>query len=192
MTTRVATITRAAGSFVDEWSWSTPVVATLVATFFSVGYLILGPSDQQDIHDDLARAFMQGQLWVPWGSHWELVTIDGERAWSPFPPVPALTYIPLLAIGITPTVTVLASAFGGVGVALIFLIARRMDVPLRTALWLVDATGPLLILLCLAYRNRGPDWLLRLTALFGVAATLYAWAAELWWNFRSVSPAVLP
>ncbi|MCA1570015.1 MAG: hypothetical protein LC798_06760 [Chloroflexi bacterium] len=58
--------------------------------------------------------------------------------------------------------------------------------------FIVDATGPLLILLCLVYRNRGPDWLLRLTALFGVPATLYAWAAELWWNLTSASPAVLP
>lgn len=408
MTARVATVTREAGSFVIERNWTTPIVAALFAVVFTVAFLVLGPSDQQDIHDDLARAFMEGRLWVPWGSHWELVTIDDERAWSPFPPVPALTYIPLLAVGITPTVTVLAAVFGGAGVALIFLIARRMEVPLRAAGWLtlgiagatygwvaasgnlwfypevlstfltlvalylalgrrwplvagvllglaagsrlptgmllpllvylywpgrwmitklvvgvaliavqvalynvvrfgspfefgygliesfwhpgqsvtaepyfrdgvlslsyiprsiaamllqgyevrlefpwiaypvsgvgialsaptlllalraplgrlaavawlsfvlimlpnwahgswgfwqfgyrfiVDATGPLLILLCLAYRNRGADWLLRFTALFGIAATLYAWAAELWWNFRAVPPAVLP
>lgn len=37
-----------------------------------------------------------------------------------------------------------------------------------------------------------PDWLLRFTALFGVAATLYAWAADLWEDVRSVSPALPP
>jgi hypothetical protein len=408
VTANVVTLTRAAGSYVNERNWASPVAATLFAVVATLAFLVLGPSDQQDIHDDLARAFMEGRLWVPWGSHWELVTIDSERAWSPFPPVPALTYIPFFAIGITPTVTVLASALGGAGVALIFLIARRMEVPMRTAAWLtlgiagatygwvaasgnlwfypevlgtvltlaalyvaldrrwplvagvllglaagsrlptgmllpllvylywpgrwaiarlvvgvaliaipvalyniarfgspfefgygliesfwhpgqpvtaepyfrdgvlsltyvprsiaamllqgyevrldfpwlaypvsgvgialsaptlllalrtppvrlaavswlsfvlimlpnwahgswgfwqfgyrfiIDATGPLLILLCLAYRNHGPDRLLRVTAVFGATATLYAWAAELWWNFRAIPPAVLP
>jgi len=408
MTVRVDTFTRATGSFLAGRNASTPAVAALFAIVFTIAFLVFGPSDQQDVHDDLARAFMEGRLWVPWGSHWELVTIDSQRAWSPFPPVPALPYIPLFAIGVTPTVTVFSSLFGGAGAALIFLIARRMEVPLRTAIWLtlgvagstygwvaasgnlwfypevlgtslalaalylavgrrwplaagillglaagsrlpsgmllpllvylywpgrttiaklvigvalvaipvalynivrfgspfefgygliesfwhpgqsvtaepyfrdgvvslsyiprsiaamllqgyevrldfpwvaypvsgvgialsaptlllalraplgrltavawltfvlimlpnwahgswgfwqfgyrfiVDATGPLLLLLSLAYRNRDPDWLLRFTATFGIAATLYAWAAELWWNFRAVSPAVLP
>ena len=408
MTVRVDTFTRATGSFLAGRNASTPAVAALFAVVFTIAFLVLGPSDQQDVHDDLARAFMEGRLWVPWGSHWELVTIDSQRAWSPFPPVPALPYIPLFAIGVTPTVTVFSSLFGGAGAALIFLIARRMEVPLRTAIWLtlgvagstsgwvaasgnlwfypevlgtslalaglylavgrrwplaagillglaagsrlptgmllpllvylywpgrttiaklvigvalvaipvalynivrfgspfefgygliesfwhpgqsvtaepyfrdgvvslsyiprsiaamllqgyevrldfpwvaypvsgvgialsaptlllalraplgrltavawltfvlimlpnwahgswgfwqfgyrfiVDATGPLLLLISLAYRNRDPDWLLRFTATFGIAATLYAWAAELWWNFRAVPPAVLP
>lgn len=408
MTVRVDTFTGATGSFLAGRNASTPAVAALFAIVFTIAFLVLGPSDQQDVHDDLARAFMEGRLWVPWGSHWELVTIDSQRAWSPFPPVPALPYIPLFAIGVTPTVTVFSALFGGAGAALIFLIARRMEVPLRTAIWLtlgvagstygwvaasgnlwfypevlgtslalaalylavgrrwplaagillglaagsrlptgmllpllvylywpgrttiaklvigvalvailvalynivrfgspfefgygliesfwhpgqsvtaepyfrdgvvslsyiprsiaamllqgyevrldfpwvaypvsgvgialsaptlllalraplgrltavawltfvlimlpnwahgswgfwqfgyrfiVDATGPLLLLLSLAYRNRDPDWLLRFTATFGIAATLYAWAAELWWNFRAVPPAVLP
>ena len=125
----------------DRWlvvpaAWSTPVIALALGVAFTIAFLVLGPSEQQDVHDDLARAFMQGQLWVPYGSHWELVTIDEQRAWSPFPPVPALTYIPLLAIGITPTVTALAAVFGGIGVALIYLIARQRGVSAGSAAWI--------------------------------------------------------
>ena len=53
-------------------------------------------------------------------------------------------------------------------------------------------SAPLLVLLGLAYRDRRPGWLLPFTALFGIGATLCAWAAELWWSARSVPPVVLP
>ncbi|HEX9635065.1 MAG TPA: hypothetical protein VGB34_06215 [Candidatus Limnocylindria bacterium] len=402
------TATRSITTFFTEIRLPTNAVAFLFFVGSTIAFLNLGVSDNQDIHDDLARAFMEGRLWVPWGSHWELVVIDSERAWSPFPPVPALIYIPFLALGLTPSSTTLGAFVGGAGVALMLLILRHLEVPLRTAAWItlgvgaatygwvaassslwfypevlgtvlslaalylgvqgrwpllaglllglaagsrlptgfmlpllawfywpqrwrigqlligltavaiplalynfvrfgspfefgygliesfwhpgelvtaepyfrdgivnlayiprsifamllqgyevrldfpwiaypvsgvgvalsaptlllalrarggaivwiawlsfvlimlpnwahgswgfwqfgyrfiVDATGPLLVLLAVAYRNKGPDWLLRGTALFGAVATLYAWAAELWWDVRAVPPAVLP
>ena len=117
------------------------VVAVLLFVGFAVFFWLLGNPDQENVHDDLARAFLRGELWVPLGSHWELVRIDDQRAWSPFPPVPALTFIPLVLAGIEIPIANLGAVIGAAGVSVGFLILRRLEVPVRTASWAMVGIG---------------------------------------------------
>lgn len=113
------------------------VVAVLLFVGFAAFFWLLGNPNQENVHDDLARAFLRGDLWVPLGSHWELVRIDDQRAYSPFPPVPGLTFIPLVLAGVDIPIAVLAALLGAGGASLGFLVLRRMDVPIRTATWVI-------------------------------------------------------
>lgn len=62
MTVRVDTFTGATGSFLAGRNASTPAVAALFAIVFTIAFLVLVPRIKQDVHDDLARAFMEGRL----------------------------------------------------------------------------------------------------------------------------------
>ena len=118
-----------------------PWMAVLLFVGFAVFFWLLGNPDQENVHDDLARAFLRGELWVPLDSHWELVRIDDERAWSPFPPIPALTFIPLVLSGIEIPIAILGAVIGAAGVALGYLVLRRLEVPVRTAGWAMFGIG---------------------------------------------------
>ena len=107
----------------------------------TVFFWLLGNPMQENVHDDLARAFLRGELWVPAGSHLELVRIDDERAWSPFPPVPAITFIPLVLLGIDIQIADLGAVVGAGGVWLGYAILRRLEVPVRTAAWAMVGIG---------------------------------------------------
>ncbi|MGQ0608887.1 MAG: hypothetical protein ACT4OQ_10555 [Chloroflexota bacterium] len=119
----------------DAW------VAVLLFVGSAIFYTLLGNPDQENVHDDLARAFLRGELWVPLDSHWELVRIDDQRAWSPFPPIPALTFIPLVLAGIDIPIANLGALVGAGGVSLGYAVMRRLDVPLRTATWAMIGIG---------------------------------------------------
>ena len=117
------------------------VVAVLLFVGFATAFWLLGNPNQENVHDDLARAFLRGELWVPAGSHWELVPIDDQRAWSPFPPIPALTFIPLVLAGIEIPIADLGAVVGAAGVSLGYVVMRRLDVPVRTAAWAMAGIG---------------------------------------------------
>ena len=117
------------------------VVALLLFAGFVAFFWLLGNPVQDNVHDDLARAFLRGELWVPLGSHWELVRIDEQRAYSPFPPVPALTFIPLVFAGIDIPIADLGAVVGAGGVSLGYLVLRRLEVPSRTATWAMAGIG---------------------------------------------------
>ena len=135
-------IRRASSSLRERFAASPdPWIAVLLFGGFAVSFWLLGNPDQENVHDDLARAFLRGELWVPLGSHWELVRIDDERAWSPFPPVPALTFIPLVLSGIEIPIAILGAVVGAAGVALGYLVLRRLEVPVRTAGWAMFGIG---------------------------------------------------
>lgn len=116
-------------------------VAVLLFLGFTLFYWLLGNPDQENVHDDLARAFLRGELWVPLGSHWELVRIDDQRAWSPFPPIPALTFVPLVFFGLDIPIAVLGALVGAGGVSLGYAVLRRLEVPARTSTWLMVGMG---------------------------------------------------
>ncbi len=133
------------------WSWTSltarfkdhddAIAALLLFAGFAAAFWLLGNPNQQNVHDDLARAFLRGELWVPLSSHWELVRIDDLRAWSPFPPVPALTYVPLEMAGLDIPIADLGAVVGAGGVSLGYLVMRRLEVPRRTAAWAMAGIG---------------------------------------------------
>ena len=101
-----------------------------------------GPADTPpDGNLALAGALLDGRLDVPRNLAAELAPV-GDRWYVPFPPVPALTYLPLAAAtGYEPWGSKLLSyvmpalAAGGV-VGLAFLLLGRLGVSRRSALWI--------------------------------------------------------
>ena len=124
---------RAVAAVAERAEWLIPLVLYVV---FLAAFLFLGNWEDQDVHDDLAAAFRSGQISVPLGAHWELIPNADGRAWSPFPPVPALPYIPFQLAGITVFSTQLGAFFGALGPPLLLLALRRLAIPLSTATWI--------------------------------------------------------
>ena len=113
------------------------IVSVALYAAFALAYWLVGLPEDQDVHDDLAVALLAGQLSVPLGSHWELIPIGDGRAWSPFPPVPALVYMPFIALGLpTPFSTQLGAVIGALAAPTMLFALRSMSVPLRTATWI--------------------------------------------------------
>jgi hypothetical protein len=94
----------------------------------------------------LAVAFLHGQVTVGPRSWIELVPM-GDGTWVvPFPPAPALTYMPLMAfLGPVadwnePSITIMPSLMGGLSVGLAFLILeQRLKLNRTAAIWVTAA-----------------------------------------------------
>jgi hypothetical protein len=112
------------------------VAPSLLFGVFALLFWQLGEPNQGDIHAELARSLLAGHLWVPADAHWELVPIDATRAWSPFPPIPALTYIPFVLLGIDMPVSLLTALVGAGGAALLFQLLLRLEVSRVAAGWI--------------------------------------------------------
>lgn len=104
-------------------------------------YWVTGPTGPSgDSFVPLADAFLHGRLSIPVDRPWlELVPVpDGSGAqYSPFPPVPALTLMPVIALlGMFPGTgelsgNVMASVFGAANVALAYYLLARIGVALQ-------------------------------------------------------------
>jgi hypothetical protein len=109
-------------------------VLTLLAL---VAYWLTGPTDAgSDSFVPLARAFLDGRLSIPVDRPWlELVPAPGGGQYSPFPPVPALVLMPVVAVanllGVgEPASNAYAAVVGAANVALAFWLLGRIGVAL--------------------------------------------------------------
>ena len=109
-------------------------------------YWFTGPLNALDSFVPLTDAFLHGRLSIPVDRPWfELVPVpDGSGAqYSPFPPVPALTLMPVIAfLGLFPgseelSGNVMASLFGAANVALAWYLLAAIGVSLRPRLVIV-------------------------------------------------------
>jgi hypothetical protein len=109
-------------------------------------YWFTGPLGASDQFVPLADAFLHGRLSIPVDRPWmELVPVgDGSGAqYSPFPPVPALTLMPLVAVlGLFPGVgelsgNVMSALIGALNVALAWYLLAGIGVALRPRLVIV-------------------------------------------------------
>jgi hypothetical protein len=108
------------------------VVLTLLAL---VAYWITGPTDAgSDSFVPLAQAFLDGRLSIPVDRPWlELVPAPDGGQYSPFPPVPAVVLMPLVAaagaVGAgEPASNAYCAVFGAMNVALVFWLLGRTGV----------------------------------------------------------------
>lgn len=117
-----------------------------LAGFALVVYWFTGPLGASDQFVPLADAFLHGRLAIPVDRPWmELVPVgDGSGAqYSPFPPVPALTLMPLVALlGLIPGVgelsgNVMSAVIGALNVALAWYLLAGIGVALRPRLVIV-------------------------------------------------------
>ena len=111
-----------------------------------LAYWFTGPLGASDQYVPLADAFLNGRLSIPVDRPWmELVPVgDGSGAqYSPFPPVPALTLMPLVAVlGLFPGVgelsgNVMSALIGALNVALAWYLLAGIGVALRPRLVIV-------------------------------------------------------
>jgi len=120
------------------------LIGLALAVLAAVVYWFTGPQAAgTDQFVPLADAFLHGRLSIPVDRPWmELVPVpDGSGAqYSPFPPVPALTLMPLVAaLGLFPGVgelsgNVMSSIVGGANVALAWYLLAGIGVALRPRL----------------------------------------------------------
>jgi hypothetical protein len=117
-----------------------------LALFAFVVYWFTGPMNALDSFVPLADAFLHGRLSIPVDRPWfELVPVPGGGGaqYSPFPPVPALTLMPVIALlGLFPGAAelsgnVMATIFGAVNVALAWYLLTAIGVALRPRLVIV-------------------------------------------------------
>ena len=118
-----------------------------LAVFALLVYLFTGPwSAGGDQFVPLADAFLHGRLSIPVDRPWmELVPVPGGGGaqYSPFPPVPALTLMPVIAVlGLFPGVgelsgNVMSAVIGGANVALAWYLLAGIGVVLRPRLVIV-------------------------------------------------------
>lgn len=118
-----------------------------LAAFALLAYLFTGPWDAGgDQFVPLADAFLHGRLSIPVDRPWmELVPVPGGSGaqYSPFPPAPALTLMPVIAaLGLFPGVgelsgNVISAVIGAVNVALAWYLLAGIGVSLRPRLVIV-------------------------------------------------------
>lgn len=109
-------------------------------------YMLTGPTGSGgDAFLPLADAFLHGRLLIDARPWLELVPLAGGWA-VPFPPAPALTYLPVVAImGSRPfsaelSVSVMPALLGGASVSLVYVLLRgRLQLDIVPALWLTVA-----------------------------------------------------
>jgi hypothetical protein len=120
-----------------------PLWASLCALFAGVLYWITGPNGPGgDEYIPLANAFLHGQLLVQARSWVELVPLSGGWA-VPFPPAPAIFYLPVVALtnpkswSAELSVSVMPALVGGASVGLAYLMLRtRLNLAQQAALWI--------------------------------------------------------
>ena len=115
-----------------------------LALFALVVYWFTGPTGAGgDSFVPLADAFLHGRISIPVDRPWlELVPVPGGGGaqYSPFPPVPALTLMPVIALlGLVPgsselSGNVMASVLGAANVALAWYLLAAIGVQLRPRL----------------------------------------------------------
>ncbi len=117
-----------------------------LALFAFAVYWFTGPINALDSFVPLADAFLHGRLSIPVDRPWfELVPVPGGGGaqYSPFPPVPALTLMPVIAfLGLVPgsaelSGNVMASVLGAANVALAWYLLAAIGVALRPRLVIV-------------------------------------------------------
>jgi hypothetical protein len=107
-------------------------------------YWYLGPDQHgTDSHVLLAQAFLHGQLSIPDDhANLELVPRPGGGWYSPFPPLPAVTFMPFVAAGLDVDTNLPSAIAGGVAVALMWLLLdflKRRDRIVMTASFAVGS-----------------------------------------------------
>jgi hypothetical protein len=107
-------------------------VLTLLAL---VAYWLTGPTEAgSDSFVPLAGAFLDGRISIPVDRPWlELVPAPDGGQYSPFPPVPAVVLMPLVAaaglVGVgEPSSNAYCAVFGAANVALVFWLLGRIGV----------------------------------------------------------------
>ncbi len=120
-----------------------PVALPIVA---AVVYFFSGPmSSGTDVYVPLADALLHGRFTIDGRSWLELVPTGGSGWLVPFPPAPALTLMPIVAVmGSQPWNTelpsnVMSSLLGGANVALAWTMLSAWGVSVKPRLWLVVA-----------------------------------------------------
>jgi hypothetical protein len=123
----------------DRWAG---VVIAGVATVF---YLLVGQGQTDlDSHWPIAQAFAAGRLYlvdpIPW---LELVPRPEGGWYSPFPPLMSVLLTPFALAGVVVDTNVTGALFGGISVALVWLMLLRLEVALipRLALTISWAFG---------------------------------------------------
>jgi hypothetical protein len=107
-------------------------VLTLLAL---VAYWLTGPTEAgSDSYVPLARAFLDGRLSIPVDRPWlELVPAPDGGQYSPFPPVPAVVLMPVMALAnlvgaAEPASNAYTAVAGALNVALVFWLLGRIGV----------------------------------------------------------------
>ena len=118
-----------------------PDAALSVAIFSAVAlvYLLTSPAPVQlDGFVPLANAFLQGRLHIAEPMPWLELVPRQEGGWySPFPPMPAILLLPVVAVfGPVVDQGVVAAVIGGANVALLWLVFGAMRIPTVSAVWL--------------------------------------------------------
>ena len=132
---------------VASWRAERDVINAILLAVAAGGlYMLTGPDDSGgDAFLPLADAFLHGRLLIEARPWLELVPLS--EGWAvPFPPAPALTYLPVVAImGSRPWSTelgvgVMPALLGGASVAMVYVLLRvRLLLDLGPALWLTVA-----------------------------------------------------
>jgi hypothetical protein len=124
--------------------WALVSIALPVIAF--VVYFFTGPMNSgSDVYVPLADAFLHGRFTIEGRSWMELVPTSGGGWLVPFPPAPALTLMPIVAVmGSQPwnaelPSNVMSSVVGAANVALAWSMLSAWGVSVRTRLWLVIA-----------------------------------------------------
>jgi hypothetical protein len=120
----------------SAWAPTPELLAGAVITLLAfVVYWLTGPTEPGgDSFVPLADAFLQGRLSIPQDRPWlELVPAPDGGQYSPFPPVPAVLLVPLVAahnlLGITePAPNGYAAVVGAANVALVYWLLGRIGV----------------------------------------------------------------
>jgi hypothetical protein len=130
------TAAASAGNRLRGWLPAPEALAGGVLTVLAlVVYLLTGPTDAgSDSFVPLAQAFLDGRLSIPVDRPWlELVPAPDGGQYAPFPPVPAVVLMPLVAaanlVGAgEPASNAYTAVFGAANVALVFWLLGRIGV----------------------------------------------------------------
>lgn len=120
---------RSVAARVPAWAWA---VAT--STVFGVIYFVTGPVGVDDAFRPLAKAFLAGSLAVPNGSNGELIPGPDGLSYVPYPPVPALPFVPVELLHLPLTNPMLTALAGGIAVLLAYGLLRGLQAHSSTSL----------------------------------------------------------
>jgi hypothetical protein len=122
----------------DRWTWLVLAAAAFIA------YQVTGPVPQQvDGFGWLTRALLEGRLHITLAEPGavEQVLREGGGWYLPYPPGPVVPLLPLVAIFPDVDPGLVAAVLGGLNVALLHAVLRRVGVSWSTATWLAVGFG---------------------------------------------------
>lgn len=126
------------------WPELLPFLGIWLAATSAYLYTAAKEPQSLDYFNRLADAFLHGRIWLPEAPSWlnELIPAGPGHWYVPYPPLPAVLALPFVAVlGVGVPAQIYSSIYGGLAIAVVYLLLGRLGLRPRDRLGLTVVFG---------------------------------------------------